>query len=475
MGSSNRTEERSNTAGLIIALALLPAAPASSAPPRLLAGSDYIPAVTAAIAGARESIDIAMYFIIMDGSDPAHPVDALVEELAAARRRGVRVRVVLENEKFHESALAYKTLHAAGVDIAYDSPRTYLHSKALVVDGRICVVGSTNWSKTALRTNHELAVLFESTASARAVTQSLDALILERAPPVPAGTAGVLVPEALLLEPRAGRRMVRARDDHALSLYLEFLRQGAGTLPLDYATLASAIGHPAAARPTGVDYYEKLRRPLQRLDRKYRLLKFDGRKRTVSMGASGASFSVPASYWTTGAATRLSTRARYAYLIALYEAQNSVKNPYWFRSQKDLAKKYGLSDYTLSLGLLELERANALEVYRGESRDGGFGDRDANIYRVNPLVAPGELRRALAALEATHGAEPLRRARALADALDEPDDLTVIEVFLDLIREYGYEAVAAANARTAAFKKGSALRDVSTTVRALAAPWDAAY
>jgi len=224
-----------------------------------------------------------------------------------------------------------------------------------------------------------------------------------------------------------------------------------------------------------VDYYDMLRRPLQRLDRKYRLLKFDGRKRTVSLGASGASFSVPASYWSTGAATRLSTRARYAYLIALYEAQNSVKNPYWFRSQKDLAKKYGLSDYTLSLGLLELERANALEVYRGESRDGGFGDRDANIYRVNPLVAPGELRRALAALEATHGAEPLRRARALADALDEPDDLTVIEVFLDLIREYGYEAVAAANARTAAFKKGSALRDVSTTVRALAAPWDAAY
>lgn len=446
---------------LLLSLLAVPA----QAGARVLQGRDYAPAVRQALASARESVDVAMYFMIASG-DPGQPVDELVAELVAAKRRGVRVRVVLENEKFRESGRAFETLRAAGVDAAYDTPGSYVHSKALVIDGRICVVGSTNWSKTALSDNHETAVLFESTAAAAAIAASLDALILDRSSPVPAG-GGAAVPEALLLDKRAGRRIVAARDAHALSLYLEFLRQGGGSLPLDYAALAAEIGHPSAAGPSGVDFFEKLRRPLSRLDRKYGLLSFSGRARRVVVPAAAPAFAVPSAYWATGAATRWSTRARYAYLISLYEAQRSAKNPYWFRSQKDLASRYGLSEYTLSLGFSELERENALEVHRGGSGPGGFGDRDANVYRVNGLMSAADLARGFDSLSAKHGASVAAKARELAAELDEPKDLTVAEVFCSLIRDYGEEAVAAANRKTAAYKKGSALRHVATTVRAL--------
>ena len=57
-------------------------------------------------------------------------------------------------------------------------------------------------------------------------------------------------------------------------------------------------------------------------------------------------------------------RAKYIYLICLYEASRSTRYPFWFRSQKDMSKLYGISDNTISSALLELEEKGIIEVTR---------------------------------------------------------------------------------------------------------------
>lgn len=139
----------------LIPLLALPNLATASQKPSLFIGSDYFPAVHKAFNQAQQSIDIVMYFIIMDPEDSANPVNVLIDDLIAARKRESRVKVILENEKFKESHLAFDTLRRNGIDVYYDTPKTYLHSKAIVIDSRICILGSANWTKTAFYNNHK--------------------------------------------------------------------------------------------------------------------------------------------------------------------------------------------------------------------------------------------------------------------------------------------------------------------------------
>jgi phosphatidylserine/phosphatidylglycerophosphate/cardiolipin synthase-like enzyme len=121
----------------------------ASQKPLLLIGSDYFPAVHKALSQAQQSIDIVMYFMIMDPESYTNSVNILINDLIEARKKDARVKVILENERFKENQLAFETLRRNGIDVYYDTPKTCLHSKAIVIDSRICIFGSINWSKTA--------------------------------------------------------------------------------------------------------------------------------------------------------------------------------------------------------------------------------------------------------------------------------------------------------------------------------------
>lgn len=442
--------------------------------PLLLVGSDYFPAVHHALNQAQKSIDIVMYFIIMDPEGSANPINILIDDLIAARKREARVKVILENEKFKESHLAFETLRRNGIDVYYDTPKTYLHSKAIVIDSRICIFGSTNWSKTAFYNNHEISILIDSKEIAQAIRESLSGIILQETPPVPIEKKGFLLPEEFLLSPRAGRRLVKDRANKAFDLYLLFLKESqitkSDTLTLDYEKYARLLGYKAPPHANRREYYyEKLRRPLKRLKKRYKLLKYNARKKELILLKPPTQnyFVIPFKYWEYSLPKRLSLRAKYLYLIALLEARKSAKNPYWFRSQKDLSRIYGLSDYTISLGLLELERENIIEVLRGERTQEEFSQRQANIYQVNPLISSEEFQRRIDSLKEKYGDEITFQAQSLSRQLNEPKDLTKIEIYIHLIKEYGYEAVKKANEKAARYKKGSALRHITTTIKLL--------
>ncbi len=136
---------------------------------------DYLPSALKLIGQSRQSVRAIMYLAQSNAAYPKDPVRQLLQALADARARGVDVAVLLERpkEKFASSRdLAEKNsrvkdwLLEHGIPAYQDSVETTTHAKVLVVDKRYVILGSTNWTYSALARNHEASVLIDSAALA---------------------------------------------------------------------------------------------------------------------------------------------------------------------------------------------------------------------------------------------------------------------------------------------------------------------
>ncbi|MFH1038162.1 MAG: phospholipase D-like domain-containing protein [PVC group bacterium] len=127
----------------------------------------YYPALQGAIRNAKESIYVAMYVISM-GTSANDPARNLLNQLIAAGKRGVDVKVILENPtstgctlyKRNEEAIAY--LRDNGIEASFDEPRREVHDKFVLIDRDTVFVGNHNWSKAALTINREVSVMVTS-------------------------------------------------------------------------------------------------------------------------------------------------------------------------------------------------------------------------------------------------------------------------------------------------------------------------
>lgn len=104
------------------------------------------------IRSAKESIDLQMYVFTNE---------RLASELSDAVDRGVEVRVILEPRvNSYNLEQIVDALVAGGVRLRWASLDFKLtHSKMMIVDGKKVLVGSINFSKSAVSKNREAAVL----------------------------------------------------------------------------------------------------------------------------------------------------------------------------------------------------------------------------------------------------------------------------------------------------------------------------
>ncbi len=131
-----------------------------------LVGKEYTERVKKVIEGAKESVLVVMFHMRYYPNHPTSPSNQLIESLIRAKRRGVRVRVILDispEEKGKYSNLATgKYLSRKGVEVRFDSLNKTTHSKLVIVDERFVVVGSHNWTYYGLTQNQETSVLIDS-------------------------------------------------------------------------------------------------------------------------------------------------------------------------------------------------------------------------------------------------------------------------------------------------------------------------
>ena len=132
---------------------------------RILADGDYFPTLIGLLDRADSSIDLAM-FLFKTGKRKNNRPAMIRDALIRAASRKVKVRVYLErsgyNDKLNESNRRVAgRLAAAGVKVIFESPKTTTHNKMVVIDRRYAIVGSHNFTQSALKYNHELSLLID--------------------------------------------------------------------------------------------------------------------------------------------------------------------------------------------------------------------------------------------------------------------------------------------------------------------------
>ncbi|MGQ4913156.1 MAG: phospholipase D-like domain-containing protein [Candidatus Asgardarchaeia archaeon] len=114
--------------------------------------------IRALINSANETLEIEIPYIRYWGSD----LNPFVEDLIDAAQRGVQVRVIIgknDTESFEHA----KNMTQYGIAVAvYEPTGGDMHNKGIIVDGKMVLICSINWSETSVKENREAGVIIEN-------------------------------------------------------------------------------------------------------------------------------------------------------------------------------------------------------------------------------------------------------------------------------------------------------------------------
>ena len=224
-----------------------PAAPAGAATLLIEPDGGAAP-VLSFIRGAQRSIAMEMYLLTDDDA---------IQALADARAAGRTVQVILEPHPFGADGAnqpAWDRLAAAGVDLAWSSPRFALtHAKLIVADGSRALVMSLNLTHAGLTSNREYAI---ADADPRDVGDAAAIFAADRvASPAPAPSAqSRLLASPVNARARLTELITGAR--RSLAIEIEELSDGAMVDALLAAVargVAVSVVLPGANRSTSTD------------------------------------------------------------------------------------------------------------------------------------------------------------------------------------------------------------------------------
>lgn len=119
--------------------------------PRLPGGCDPRATIVRNIAAARKSILLQAYELT------ARPI---VRALIQAHRRGVDVRAIVDRKQYEDRHYRYdarrvRELRSAGIPVLINTTRGLMHDKVMIIDDRIVLTGSYNYTYRAENENDE--------------------------------------------------------------------------------------------------------------------------------------------------------------------------------------------------------------------------------------------------------------------------------------------------------------------------------
>ena len=130
-------------------------------------GNDCLDAILRAFEGARERVDVCV-FTITD--------DRIRDAMLRAKRRGVALRVITDNDKALDEGSDVKALERAGVAVRIDLTEAHMHHKFALFDARRILTGSYNWTRSAANFNAENVLVTADPTLVRAFSDAFEAL-----------------------------------------------------------------------------------------------------------------------------------------------------------------------------------------------------------------------------------------------------------------------------------------------------------
>ncbi|KAM6164512.1 mitochondrial cardiolipin hydrolase [Rhynchocyon petersi] len=136
---------------------LLPASSASSALPTgclcsLPHCESALSRLLRALLAARASLELCLF---------AFSSPQLGRAVQLLHQRGVRVRVITDCDYMALNGSQIGLLRKAGIPVRHDQDLGYMHHKFAIVDKKVLITGSLNWTTQAIQNNRENVLIME--------------------------------------------------------------------------------------------------------------------------------------------------------------------------------------------------------------------------------------------------------------------------------------------------------------------------
>ncbi len=438
-----------------------------------ISGDKYFPAVKEALSKAEKSINMAMYFVSFDPQEKISAVSGLVEELVNAHKRGVKVKVILDQnidfntweagkgdwEKESKNSALFSYLKMQGIEVYFDSLYVLTHAKAIVIDEEVSIVGSANWSGSSLNKNWEVSCLVRSKDFAKELLEDFSKITIDPEAGIreEKKNLGIRLSNDFLRNPSLAAKMVTVNDAAALDLYLLFLKNFDGNpearVDVNYKEWIQSLGMDKR-----LSYYQAqqiLQEALRRLDERYHLIYRKKRppqieyiillnypdKTPYTLPVEKYS-SIPDEYWRYGWDKMLLPSEKFCYFINLHKAGLSHSS-IWSDYIIGLSKVFHLGRTTITRGVQELRRLNIVEIeYPAYVREKGkFKPRGPTYFRLLGLYSPEALEKEKDRIKQLYGRELFETAEKYAEIVFKANDTYIIEDIINKIKEYGLNEV----------------------------------
>jgi len=333
----------------------------------------YEPAVIELLDNAEDSIVLSMYIL----NPSTEPVRLLLKDLEEAIARGVSVEIYL-NTRFKsndESSInngkLFDFLAAKGAKIYHIPSFVRLHDKLIVIDKRYVVIGSTNWSVSALKNNLEATSLIDSPEFATEMLVRLRTLPLTEQEPgepqrpdrpeiervLPAEST-VVLSRSLLEDKHLFSYMLTRTDDRSMNTYLLLLAYSEIWKEKEFFVsledLALDLRMPSNWSDSAAR--RQVIKTLKKLQNRYKLVKVNFRHAKDAWveikELQGDIFELKGYFFDPDFLASKSTRVKFVSLIKILLEQEGTSIESF--TQKEISKRFYINEKTLSAALKDI-------------------------------------------------------------------------------------------------------------------------
>ncbi|KAM4892229.1 mitochondrial cardiolipin hydrolase [Sylvia borin] len=136
----------------LLAEAAEPGTPPRPCPCPLPSGDTALSRLVRRLLSARRSLDLCLF---------SFSCPQLARAVQLLHRRGVRVRLVTDAQYMGLHGSQIGRLRHAGIQVRHDQHSGYMHHKFAIVDRRMLITGSLNWTTQAIQSNRENVLVVE--------------------------------------------------------------------------------------------------------------------------------------------------------------------------------------------------------------------------------------------------------------------------------------------------------------------------
>ncbi|XP_055450202.1 mitochondrial cardiolipin hydrolase [Psammomys obesus] len=136
----------------------LPPGPSSGCPCSLPHSESSLSRLLRALLAARSSLELCLF---------AFSSPQLGRAVQLLHQRGVRVRVITDCDYMALNGSQIGLLRKAGIQVRHDQDLGYMHHKFAIVDKKVLITGSLNWTTQAIQNNRENVLIMEDTEYVR--------------------------------------------------------------------------------------------------------------------------------------------------------------------------------------------------------------------------------------------------------------------------------------------------------------------